>query len=110
MTVVFAILSFTVVNVAGVMRGQSVTQVWLTSILAMVIFSIVGFSLGLVFDTLIRDTMVREDAAMFTSYLDDHPDAGGDYSDYQTLDDEAAEDGEAKIDYSVERDRLSDSA
>ena len=80
-TIVFAILAFTIVNVAGLLRGSNIMDVWLMSLAAMVIFSVVGFFLGLLYDRLIKETMLHEDALMFSRYLDDNPEAGGEHSE-----------------------------
>ena len=47
-TIIFAILAFTIVNIAGLFRGQNIIEVWLTSLVAMVGFAVVGFCLGFV--------------------------------------------------------------
>ena len=80
-TIVFAILAFTVVNVAGLLKGKDIMEVWLMSLVGMVFFSILGFILGLLFDRLIKENMHQEEALMFSRYLEDNPEAGGENSE-----------------------------
>lgn len=74
-TVIFAILAFTIVNMAGLFSGRAIGDIWLTSMLAMVIFAIVGFLIGWAFESLLKENLKQEEALMFSDYLRQHPDA-----------------------------------
>lgn len=98
-TIVFAILAFAVVNIAGMFQGRDLIEVWLTSLVAMVGFAVVGFCLGMLYDRLIKEILMQEDALMFSNYLDENPVAGGRNSKngapVSAEDDESSENEEA---------------
>lgn len=93
-TIVFAVLAFTIVNIAGLLRGQGIMEVWLTSLVAMVGFAVIGFFFGMMYDSLVKESMLNEEAIMFKNYLEDNPEAGGENSELKS----SEEDGGAKAD------------
>jgi hypothetical protein len=91
---VFAILAFTVVNFAGMFRGQDLAEVWVNSLIAMVCFACLGFCLGMLYDRLIKEILMQEDALMFANYLDENKEAGGKNSKVKNPQSEDSPDGD----------------
>lgn len=85
--ILLAILGFTAVHMGALFRGQSVSEVWLTALVVMVVSAVVGFFLGWAYESLLKEVLVQEESVMLSDYLEKNPGAHGPHTEAEIAED-----------------------